>query len=70
MKRSCHLTWLIFDGKILRNTACFARLHTRQVSTIAKHLSFLYFSRQNAEKKFQLKSTILFDKAPVLIDSL
>ena len=41
----------------------FARLHTHKVSALAKHCSFLYFSRQIAEKKFQLKSIILFDIA-------
>ena len=27
-QRLCHIIWLIFDGKLLRNTACFARLQT------------------------------------------
>ena len=35
----------------------------QRVCTLTKRLSFLYFSRQIAEKKFQLKSTILGDTA-------
>ena len=34
-----------------------------RVCAFAKHWSFLYFSRQFAENKFQLKSTILCDIA-------
>jgi len=35
----------------------------QRVCALAFHLSFLYFSRQIAENKFQLKSTILCDIA-------
>ena len=90
-----------FDGKMLRNTACYARLQTTVgmfsnnvrvalfsdtanallmrllISSLKSitnaflngqlvltfRLSFLYFSRQTAENKFQLKSTILCDIA-------
>ena len=39
----CHITWLIFDGKILRNTLYFARLQTTEGMRPHKTLVFLVF---------------------------
>ena len=44
------VTWLIFYGKILRNTSYFARFRTSQVRALTKYLFFLHFSRKNTEK--------------------
>ena len=40
-KRLCHITWLIFDGKILRNTSCFVRLQTTEGSLTRVELASL-----------------------------
>ena len=39
----CRITWLIFDGKILRNSTHFARLQTTEGMLPCKTLVFLVF---------------------------
>ena len=42
----------------------------RRVYAAAKHLSFLYFSRQFAENRFQLKSIVFCDIAFIVFSIL
>ena len=62
-----HITWLILDGKNAMKYGVFLfGYRPQRVCAAAKHLSFLYFSRQYAENRFQLKSTILCDIANIV----
>ena len=47
--RLCHITWLIFDGKILRNTSRFARLQTAGGMRPHKTLVLLLFFSSSAK---------------------
>ena len=50
-----HITWLIFDGKILRNPSCFARLQTAGGMRPCKTFVFLVFSLSNRWKWISAK---------------
>ena len=46
-KRLCHIIWLIFDGKILRNTSRFARLQTVELGQCNESIVLEHRSREN-----------------------
>ncbi|MBQ4053919.1 MAG: hypothetical protein IJD33_06235, partial [Clostridia bacterium] len=60
----CHITWLIFDGKLLRNTVCICSVtdHWGYAPSQNTCLSCIFLVK-SLKDKFQLKSTILCDIA-------